>query len=116
MVDLVVLPLLIACDLPLWLLHQVAHPSDLRALPHGVLHRLGEGQPGFVHPLVQPPVDCRAKTPMRLNTVFGGDGRVGGGDILTSHIVDVELLPALLLVEPRLNDLRRVWETARGAQ
>lgn len=60
------LPLLVACDLPLRLLHQVAHPSDLRALPHGVLHRLGEGQPGLPNPLVQPPVDCRTETPDKL--------------------------------------------------
>lgn len=64
-VDLVVLPLLVTCDLPLRLLHQVAHTADLCALPHGVLHRLGQRQSGLPDPLVQPPVDCRTNTPIR---------------------------------------------------
>lgn len=37
-------------------------------------------------------------------------GTPGAGSVLTSHVVDVKLLPALLLVQPRLNDLCRVWK------
>lgn len=65
MVDLVVFPLLVSRDLPLGLLHQVAHPADLRALPHGVLHRLGQSQSGLPDPLVQPSVDCRTNSSVR---------------------------------------------------
>jgi len=35
------------------------------------------------------------------------DDETRGG--LTSHVVDVELLPSLLLVQPGLDDLRCVW-------
>lgn len=73
-VDLVMLPLLVACDLPLRLLHQVAHPADLRALPHGVLHRLGQSQSGLPDPLVQPSVDCRTNTPDQTQHGVCGTG------------------------------------------
>lgn len=72
------LPLLVACDLPLRLLHQVAHPADLGALPHGVLDGLGESQSGFPDPLVQPPVDCRTNTPIRHGVVSGTRGTSSG--------------------------------------
>lgn len=57
-VDLIVLPLLVARDLPLGLIAEVSDSSNLRVFPHGVLHRLGECQPIFPHPLVQAPVNC----------------------------------------------------------
>jgi len=61
-VDLVVFALLVAGDLALRLLAaQIPHDADLRALPHRVLHRLGERQAGLAHPLVEAPVDCKAK-------------------------------------------------------
>lgn len=99
MVDLVVLPLLVSCNLPLWLLHQVAHPANLRALSHSILHRLGQSQSGLPNPLVEPSVDCGTNTSIRdgmLCWVISAGQVVG--DVLTSHIVNVELLPSLLLV------------------
>lgn len=56
-VDLVVFALLVASDLPFGLFTQVADAADLCALPHRVLHGLGEGQAGLPHPFVQPSVD-----------------------------------------------------------
>lgn len=71
-VDLVVFAFLVACDLPLGLLSQVAHASvHLHALPHCVLHRLGESQPGLPHPLVQASVDWRTD---RVRGTQGEDG------------------------------------------
>lgn len=60
-VDLIVFALLVASDLPLWLLTQVTDAPDLCALPHSVLHSLGERQARLSHPFVQAPVDCVPK-------------------------------------------------------
>lgn len=57
-VDLIVFALLVASDLPFRLFPQVTDAPDLCALPHGVLHRLGECQASLPHPFVQASVDC----------------------------------------------------------
>lgn len=41
MVDLIMLPLLVASDFPFRLFAQITNAADLRALPHCILHRLG---------------------------------------------------------------------------
>lgn len=51
MVDLVMLALLVASDLALRLLSQLAQVL-LRVLLHGVLHSLGQCQPVLVYPFV----------------------------------------------------------------
>lgn len=57
MVDLVVLALLVASDLALRLLGQLAQVL-LGVLLHGVFHCLGQRQPVLVYPFVQSPVNC----------------------------------------------------------
>lgn len=52
MVDLIMLALLVASDLPFRLFTQITDTSDLCALPHCILHRLGECQTGLTHPLI----------------------------------------------------------------
>lgn len=52
MVDLIMLALLVTSDLPFRLFTQVAYAPDLCALPHSILHRLGECQAGLSHPLI----------------------------------------------------------------
>lgn len=59
MVDLIMLALLVAGDLPLRLLPQISNATDLCALPNRVLHRLGKCQARLTHPFVQPPIDCK---------------------------------------------------------
>lgn len=58
MVDLIMLALLVASDLPFGLFAQITHAPDLCALPHCILHCLGKCQPGLSHPLIQASVDC----------------------------------------------------------
>lgn len=59
MVDLIMLALLVASDLPFGLFTQVPDTPDLCALPHGILYCLGECQTGLSHPLIQASVNCR---------------------------------------------------------
>lgn len=60
-VDLIMLALLVASDLPFRLFTQITNTSDLRALPHGILHRLGECQTGLSYPLIEASVDWKPK-------------------------------------------------------
>lgn len=60
MIDLIMLALLVASDLPFRLVTQVTNTSDLGALSYGILNGLGKCQPGLTHPLIQASVDCRA--------------------------------------------------------
>lgn len=60
-VDLIMLALLVASDLPFRLFTQITNTSDLRALPHCVLHCLGECQTGLSYPLIKASVDCKPK-------------------------------------------------------
>lgn len=77
MVDLIMLALLVTSDLPLGLFTQVADSPDLCALPHRVLHRLGERQAGLSHPLIQASVDCRG-------------GKQGRCDCSSVHCIHME--------------------------
>lgn len=58
MVNLIMLALLVASDLPFWLFTQVTDAPDLCALPYRVLHGLGKCQACLSHPFIQPSVDC----------------------------------------------------------
>lgn len=61
MVDLIMFALLVSSDLPFRLFTQITDAPDLCALPHCILHGLGERQAGLTHPLVEAPVDCMPK-------------------------------------------------------
>jgi len=58
MVDLIVLALLVAGDLPLGLVHQVTDAPQLCALSDRIFHGLCERQAGLPYPLIQASVDC----------------------------------------------------------
>lgn len=113
MVDLVVFALLVPSDLPFWLFTQVTNAPDLCALPHRVFHGLGKGQTCLPHPFVQASVDCIPKDSRWLHEGIAVQGWAWKSDahllqlecVLTSYIMNVELLSALLFIQTRLDHL-----------
>lgn len=79
MVDLIVLALLVAGDLPLGLVHQVTDAPQLCALPDRIFHGLGERQAGLPDPLIQASVDCADRTRQRADGM--GHRQDNGGRI-----------------------------------
>ncbi len=61
MVDLIMLALLVASDLPLRLFTQITDTPNLCALPHCILHCLGKCQTSLSYPLIEASVDCVPK-------------------------------------------------------